>query len=284
MTDFVDPVLNAVITGLDAADTGLQIGNIFTTMLNSVNIIIGKFLQYASLFLNYFISAVTSMMSILQPIFWAGLYTFIALLFTMMGLGWNNWIEGLSAHLNCAGQQYKQGWNNQGRIINILAPCTWEKFVNFLNGSCTRYYFVDMIFGIIYGIFVELPLVLIKAIFGIDLFVFVDIFTNAVIVPLDTIFFILSGYHLVRWSDSVINKCYRCKGKYKLANGREITLYKTFAEWAKLFKCGHEQIVEGGMRIFTSLLPSEKWFAWSDGKHQYPPDWNPKAWGGAFGY
>lgn len=284
MTDFVDPTLNAVITGIDAADTGLQVGNVFTSLINGVNIVISKFLQYAELIIDFFIAAGTAFLQIVTPIFWAGLYFFIFSVFTAVIIGAETWNKGLGSHLACAGEQYKQGWENQGRVLNVLAPCSWEKFLHFLDGSCTRYYIVDMIKGLIYGIFIELPLVLIKAILGIDLTIFVDMLENLVIIPIDTLSFMLSGYHLVRWSDSVINKCYRCKGKYKLSNGKEITLYKTFDQGAKLFKCGHEQIVEGGMRIFTSLLPSEKWWEWSQGRHLYPPDWGPKAWGGAWGY
>lgn len=286
--DPVDPPLNAVIGAVSVADSALQTGNLFSTLVNTLNIITGNFLKLASLFLNSFISAITTVISILQPIFWAGLYSFFIFWIVVLFKGGKWWLKGLSLHLDCAGQQYKQGWENQGKVLNILAPCSWEKFVNFLNGNCTRYYIVDMVFGIIYGIFVELPLVLVKAIFGIDLKIIVEIITNIVIIPLDTLFFMLSGFHLVRWSDNVINTCYRCKGKYKLSNGREITLYKTFADWAKLFKCGHQQIIDGGMRIFTSLLPSEKWWSWanSEGRNLHPQDskWEPKAWGGAFGY
>jgi len=136
-----------------------------------------------------------------------------------------------------------------------------------------------MTFGLLYGIFVELPLILIRAILGIDLKVFIDIFWNLVIEPLDSLFFALSGFHIIKWDDAVIKRCYRCKGKYTFANGRKVTLYKTWAEWASLMNCSIEQIVTGFMRIFTTLIPSNKWWAWANKKHLRPPDWNPTLFG-----
>ena len=171
----------------------------------------------------------------------------------------NTFIDRLSSHLNCAADEFKAGADNQGKILDILAPCSWEKFVNTLNGSCTRYYLVDLVWGIFYGIFIELPIVLIKAIFGIDLYIFVEIAYNLIVLPLDSLFFALSGYHLVKWSDDVINKCYRCKGTWKLANGQEVTMYKTFDEWAKMFKCGNDQMVDATDKIFKTIFPSRLW-------------------------
>ena len=108
---------------------------------------------------------------------------------------------------------------------------------------------------------------------------FVDICWNVFIVPLDALFYALSGFHFINWSDEVINKCYRCKGKYTFADVRTVTLYKTWAEWAELLKCGNEQMVQGFMRIFTSLVPSPKWCEWANGRNQSPPNWEPKVLG-----
>jgi len=188
--------------------------------------------------------------------------TIISMLVTFSIMGANSinlFIDRLSSHLNCAADEFGAGAVNQGKILDILAPCSWEKFVNTLNGSCTRYYLVDIVWGIFYGIFIELPIVLIKAIFGIDLYIFVQIAYNLIVLPLDSLFFALSGYHLVKWSDDVINKCYRCKGTWKLANGQEVTMYKTFDEWAKMFKCGNDQMVDATNKIFKTIFPSKLW-------------------------
>tara|TARA_B110000858_G_C17704397_1_gene427533 strand:- start:2 stop:949 length:948 start_codon:yes stop_codon:yes gene_type:complete len=202
------------------------------------------------------------------------IFSLIGTFITIMGVWGNRFIDRISSHLNCAADEFGAGFVNQGKILDILAPCSWEKFINTLNGSCTRYYLVDIVWGIFYGIFIELPIVLIKAIFGIDLYIFVQIAYNLIVLPLDSLFFALSGYHLVKWSDDVINKCYRCKGTWKLANGQEVTMYKTFDEWAKMFKCGNDQMVDGVNKIFKTIFPSKLWHPmWSkddSGKYADP--------------
>lgn len=187
------------------------------------------------------------------------IFSLIGTFITIMSVWSERFIDRISIHLECAADEFGAGFENQGKILDILAPCSWEKFVNTLNGSCTRYYLVDLVWGIFYGIFIELPIVLIKAIFGIDLYIFVEISYNLIVLPLDSLFFALSGYHLVKWSDDVINKCYRCKGTWKLANGQEVTMYKTFDEWAKMFKCGNDQIVDATDKIFKTIFPSKLW-------------------------
>ena len=177
---------------------------------------------------------------------------------------WRKMLTGLNTHLKCAEDELNQGSKNSLRVYQILTSCSWEKFLNFMNGSCSRYYLVDIIWGIFYGICIELPIVLIKAIFGIDLHIFVEIMYNIVVVPLDTVFFALSGYHLIVWSDDVIKKCYKCKGTWTLSNGQEVTMYKTFDEWGKMLDCGAEQLANGIMRAFTTILPTEKWLKWAD--------------------
>jgi hypothetical protein len=97
--------------------------------------------------------------------------------------------------------------------------------------------------------------------------------------PIDAIFFAISGYHLVKWSDSVINKCYRCDGNWTFSNGQTVTIYKTFGEWAELLNCSGEQIVQGFNNIFGTILPSERWGAWANKRNLAGNDWRPGFWG-----
>jgi hypothetical protein len=272
MFDFIDPILNAFQTALDFSDLFVSISTMASTIINTARGV-GQFIM------GLFKIAQNTLSQIFSALKWFGLAYFFTSTIAMITFGFNNWIDGLSRHLDCAAAEFGTGWKNQGYIMGILAQCTWSKFETFLNGSCTRYYIVDMTFGLLYGIFVELPLILIRAILGIDLQALIDIFWNLFIVPLDSLFYALSGFHIIKWDDAVIKRCYRCKGKYTFANGREVTLYKTWAEWASLMNCSIEQIVSGFMRIFTTLVPSSKWWAWKDGKNLRPPDWNPKVLG-----
>ena len=226
--------------------------------------IIGRFLGAAS----YVLKGFMMLLNQLGQIALAGLIistiTFFSITIAALIKGKTNWLRGLNTHLKCAEDELNQGGKNSLRVYRILTSCTWEKFLNFMNGSCSRYYLVDIIWGIFYGICIELPIVLIKAIFGIDLHIFVEILYNLVVIPLDTIFFALSGYHLIAWSDDVIKKCYKCKGTWTLSNGQEVTMYKTFDEWGKMLDCGAEQLANGFMRAFTTILPTEKWLTWAD--------------------
>jgi len=277
--DFIDPALNAIVTAMNALGRGLNIGELGTSISNFATSAINMARGVGQFIMGAFKIAQNVLISVFQALGLAGLFAFFISLITVLTVGADSWWKGFSSHLICAGKEFKTGWENQGYIMGILAECTWDKFLTFLDGSCTRFYIVDMVFGLMYGIFIELPLILIRAIFGIDLQVFVDIFWTVLILPLDSIFFALSGFHLVKWDEEVIKKCYRCKGKYTFANGREVTLYKTWAEWAKLMNCSFDQIIQGLMRIFTTLIPSNKWWAWANNKHVRPPDWNPKFFG-----
>ncbi len=277
--DFVDPALNAINIATSALGRGLNIGELATSVSNLSLSIVNQARGVGQYIMGLFKMAQNAFSQIFSALKWFGLAYFFTSTIFMITFGFNNWIDGLSRHLDCAAAEFGTGWKNQGYIMGILAQCTWSKFETFLNGSCTRYYIVDMTFGLLYGIFVELPLILIRAILGIDLQALIDIFWNLFIVPLDSLFYALSGFHIIKWDDAVIKRCYRCKGKYTFANGREVTLYKTWAEWASLMNCSIEQIVSGFMRIFTTLVPSSKWWAWKDGKNLRPPDWNPKVLG-----
>ena len=271
--------LQSLNSALNAAGRGLNIGELVTSISNLGTSITNMGRGFGQFILGAFANAQNTLSQIFNAMWKLGLFAFFFSTIAMLIGGANNWLDGLLSHLNCAGKEFKTGWENQGYIMGILAECSWSKFETFLNGSCTRYYIIDMTFGLLYGIFIELPLILIRAILGIDLQALIDIFWNLFIVPLDSMFYALSGFHIIKWDDAIIKRCYRCKGKYTFANGREVTLYKTWAEWASLMNCSIEQIVSGFMRIFTTLIPSPKWVAWMNGDHKRPPDWNPKVLG-----
>ncbi len=277
--DFVDPALNAVVTAMNALGRGLNIGELGTSISNFATSTINMARGVGQFIMGAFKVAQNAIMTIFNALGLTALFAFAISLVVMLTTGAASWWTGFSEHLICAGKQFGSGWENQGMIMGILANCTWSKFLTFLDGSCTRYYIVDMTFGLLYGIFIELPLLLIRAIFGIDLQVFVDIFWNIFILPIESIFYALSGFHLVKWDNEIIKKCYRCKGTYTFTNGSKVTLHKTWAEWATLMNCSFEQIVQGFVRIFTTLIPSNKWWAWANKRHLHPPDWNPKFFG-----
>ena len=177
-----------------------------------------------------------------------------------------NFITGISNHVNCGSIEFEYGWTNTFKVIDILTACVWDKFVNFFNGNCTRYYLTDLIIGLINGIFIKLPIILINAILGINLMPFIDISYELIIIPLDTFIYTISGFHLVKWSDDIINECYRCKGPYKFSSGNSIDIYKSFDEWSKLLSCSSIQMKNGFLRIYTSIVPSSKWGDWVKGK------------------
>jgi hypothetical protein len=177
----------------------------------------------------------------------------------------NNLGKGVSSHIKCGAQEYKDGWNNTGPITLILMQCSWEKFVNFFNGQCTRYYIFDIFIGILHGIFIELPFAIIYGITGFDMHFFTDMFYELILVPLDELCYTFSGYHFLQWSDPVIEKCYRCKGSIKSNTGQYLTYVKSFDWWVKAMKCGIDEMNDGLYKIFWSILPNPKWGAWAQG-------------------
>mgnify|MGYP001466215666 CR=1 FL=1 len=136
-----------------------------------------------------------------------------------------------------------------------------------------------MVLGLLYGVFIELPLLLLNAILGINLVPLVNALWDLVVIPIDAIFFALSGFHLIEWPQSVINKCYRCEGKWKFDDGTTVTIYKTFGEWGELLNCSGEQITQGFNHIFGTILPSARWGSWANNHNLDGSDWNPGFWG-----
>jgi hypothetical protein len=184
-------------------------------------------------------------------------------------------IEGIKNHVQCGSVMTNDGFDNGVKLLGILTKCAFGKTRQFLDGSCTRFYLADMIWGLIYGVFIELPLVILRAIFGVDFQFIIDLIHGVIIVPIDGIIFAMSGYHITKWSDAVISECYRCKGKLS-SRGVEFEDEKTFDEWAEMFKCTDGLIRKGFYKIFTAIIPSQKWGAWFNGDNKGGDDDNPE--------
>lgn len=181
---------------------------------------------------------------------------------------------GMDNHIKCGAREYQDGWKNAVPIITILGRCTWEKFIDFFNGKCTKYYLVDMVFGILYGLLIELPFAIIHGLFGIDLHFITDMLHEIIIVPIDSLFYALSGYHFLSWPDTVIQKCYVCKGKLKSNSGEAIEYSKRFDWWVQTMTCGIDEMNDGLQKIIWSILPNPKWGAWSQGNTYDRDGWS----------
>ncbi len=276
--DVVDPVLNAVQSIADGLNAGLNIVGMIQSIFSAIMNILLIGLQMAAAIIQVFAVGLVMFSTIMQTILFVLGVSMVLAMIMMMIIGGKSWINAFGAHLDCAGLEFATGFQNTGTVLDVMASCSWYKFKNFLNGSCTRYYIVDLVFGMLYGIFIELPLMLINAIFGIDLAPLVKMIWEFFMLPLDALFYALSGFHLIKWPDSVIRKCYRCEGKWKIGNKR-ITIYKTFAEWGQLLNCSGDQILSGMNHIFTTIIPSERWGAWFNKRHTAGHDWEPGFWG-----
>jgi hypothetical protein len=191
-------------------------------------------------------------------------------LFGLVTVSMSSLVTGIFNHVICGTKSFGSGFVNSAQITATLLKCSGEKITSLADGSCTRYYIVDLIFGLTYGVFIELPIILIFAITNIDLQFLVKLLYDITILPLDALIFALSGFHIVSWSDSVIKKCYRCKGTI---NGKN--LEQTFGQWIEMYKCSFSQMVNGFIKVFTSLVPSRKWTAWLKKQNLQGWDDNP---------
>lgn len=173
--------------------------------------------------------------------------------------------EGIYNNLKCGAQETKNGADYGLDIFKIILQCAWDKQIKFWNGSCTRYYIADVLFGIFYGVFIELPLLLIYAITGLDLQFLVNLILEVIILPIDTVVFALSGFHITKWPESVIEDCYRCKGTMDFGDetGTQ-TVYRTMGQWGSMLNCTTHQFIHGLAKIFSSA-PSPQWTTWYNG-------------------
>ena len=215
---------------------------------------------------NFFASYASFIMFVFLILFAVTLFSLLVFIGVMLALGGKNLQTGINNHVKCGSREYNYGSENFFFVVSVLWDCMWQKFVLFMNGQCTVYYIVDIILGIIYAIFIQLPIVLIRAIFGINLFPLVNDIYKITILPLNDLVFLITGFYIVEWPKSVQEKCFLCKGKYKTCSNDTVTLYKTFNEWAQLNKCNWAQMNQGLKKIFQTIIPSEKWMAWMNGQ------------------
>jgi len=176
--------------------------------------------------------------------------------------------RGIPNHLACGKSMADSGFNGGLQVLNIQFMCFWDKFVKFFNGDCTLYYVVDAICKIITIIFIRLPITIVKAIFGVDLTFLVDLFKSIVLVPLNELFIVIVGFGFLNWSDTIVQKCYRCQGQIRDSKGN--VLYadsKPFGDWSTLYTCSNSLLQKGIDKIFFSAFPSEYWDTWYDGRH-----------------
>ena len=169
---------------------------------------------------------------------------------------------GINNHVKCGATEFNYGADNFAFTFKVMWDCFWDKFVSFWNGQCTIYYIIDVIFGILYGLLVELPIILIRAILGINLQPVVNDIYEIVILPLNDLVLLVTGFEIIQWSDSVTKKCFRCKGVY-----RNQVYHYTFNQWAQINKCNMTQMGNGFVKIFETIIPSNKWTAWLNNDH-----------------
>ena len=262
--ELASDVLGAVDTALGVSELIDDILTLIESTLSFMMGVINQILNDLQIFIET-ISLVETMIGFLV------IMLIIAFIIFIVIECLNNLKKGIRNHVNCGAKEFKYGGENFAFTIKIMWDCFWDKLVLFFNGDCTVYYITDIIFGIVYAIIIELPIVLIRAIFGINLQPIVNDIYQIAILPLNDLVYFVSGFYLIKWPESVIKKCFRCRGVYKTSSGENVELYKTFNEWAQLNKCNTDQMRNGFVKIFQSIIPSPKWTAWTNG--QELPGW-----------
>jgi hypothetical protein len=269
MASFVDLALNFVEMPLEIlSDVAGVISDVTGTIADVDGIIeiIEGVLIFAESAIDDIEAGLADFLDILSMItmiiaFLIFMFIIIAIIIAV-GFGGSNLGRGINNHVACGSKEFDYGADNFAFTFKVMWDCFWDKFVSFWNGQCTIYYIIDIVFGIVYGVTIELPIILIRAIFGINLQPIVNDIYEMVILPLNDLVYFVTGFYIVKWDKSVTDKCFRCKGVYKMSNGKDVTLYKTFNEWAQLNECNVSQMKNGFVKIFESVIPSEKWTAW----------------------
>jgi hypothetical protein len=176
--------------------------------------------------------------------------------------------HGIPNHLACGKSMADSGWNGGTQVFGIQFMCFWDKFVKFFNGDCTLYYVIDIVCKTLTLIFIRLPLTILKAIFGIDFHFVVDLFKSFILVPLNELFVVVLGFGFLQWSDTIIERCYRCKGEIKDSSGKVVySDSKPFGDWSTLYSCSDDLLKKGVDKIFFSAFPSAHWDTWYKGRH-----------------
>jgi len=208
------------------------------------------------------IKSIVSIVTELVPTIFNGILQLL-MYFLQIVTGLPLLLTGMGLHFLCGGMEFADGFVNGIQVLGVLLKCGLHSFVNFFNGQCTIYYILDIIFGTIYKLCIELPIVLLKNLLGLDLQFIVDLIHDLVVIPLDTLVSGLLGFHITKWPDSIVNKCYKCSGKI---NGQDLTLQ--YYQWGKMFNCTNAEIMHGMYKMIYSVFPIDKhWTTWAKGKH-----------------
>jgi|LauGreStaDraftv2_3_1035109.scaffolds.fasta_scaffold00871_5 hypothetical protein len=184
--------------------------------------------------------------------------------------GITNLFEGIDYHFKCGRKTEDMGHARAFSVFWIQFECFWTSFVRFFNGQCTFYYIVDMWFGILYLLIIEIPLFLLKNIFGVDLQFIIDLIKAIVIDPLDAITKSMMNLSIKSWSDDVLKKCYLCRGDFKDGTGVH---YKTFEQWSEYHKCARALIDTGSDIQINSLFNNKHTTNWFNNREVH-------GWGG----
>ena len=185
--------------------------------------------------------------------------------------GINTLSQGIDFHFKCGSKTLNDGYSRGLKILGIQFDCFWVSFSRFFNGKCTLYYILEIIFGIIYLIIVDIPLFLLKAIFGADLYFIVEFIKDCIINPLDSITTSMMGFSITRWSDDVQKRCYLCPGDIGDGNGRQ---YKTFGEWSQYYKCTTAMINSGTNVIVKTVFGVDNhWTHWFWDENNNKSNW-----------
>jgi hypothetical protein len=231
----------------------LSAGDILKPIMGPINTIIGT------------VKSIGELVTQMVPVIFKGILQMLLNLIQLI-TGLPLLLTGMGQHFLCGGMEFKDGFTNGIQVFAVLLKCSLISFVNFFNGQCTIYYIIDIIFGTIYKIAVELPIVILKNVLGLDLQFIVDLIHDLVVIPVDTLIFGLSGYHITKWPDSVVSNCYKCKGKI---NGTELELQ--YYQWGSMFNCTSQEIMNGVYKMIYSVTPlgflDNHWMTWAKGRH-----------------
>jgi len=204
-----------------------------------------------------------------------GTYTIMTMMITtyalVVGL-MSNIAIGVFNHFICGGKWFVAGLENSVQALFILMLCAMEKMESIATGDCLRFYIVDIIFGLIFFVG-SAVLSIIWTITGVDLQPILSLGWNLTVVPLDSLIFAITGKYITRWSDSTYERCYKCTSKDFAPNGdRSKTPSEGYSlsmqGWTAVMKCGGDEMKRGMYKMITAIIPSRKWGAWSEEKHQ----------------
>jgi hypothetical protein len=187
---------------------------------------------------------------------------FISKGLTYVGAQLESFVDTLGVigdHVACGEKQVGAGFNMGFDVFSIIMTCIGEKIVGFIDGSCTIYYFIDMILGTIYLLFVIFPVTLIYIFSGIDLLPSIKSGWATITNPINeaVLGMTKNTFGVTSWPDSVVNKCYKCRGSI----GGSPEVYKYAGQWSSLFKCTNNMIGRG-LKNIGAGLPGKHWSEW----------------------